>query len=402
MQVTIEEAIGLIVEAVGEPRTEMVPLENALMRVCAQTIEATIALPPFTNSAMDGYGLRGESMHYRVTERVMAGDAHEVSLEEGEAVRIMTGARVPADVERVIPQENVRVEKDEIFIEKPVGKGANIRLLGEDIGYGEKVVKKGERILSAHIGLLASQGITHLRVYKRPRVSIFAGGSELKLHFESIGDAQIFNSNTPYLIARSRELGAETTFVGKAEDTVSSLKSLISSARDADLIVTSGGVSVGEADFTKEAFGESGFEPLFTKVAIKPGKPTTFGRIGETLVLNLPGNPLASALNFEIFGKLLIKKLSGEKEAYQNVMNVPMGEDFILKKAVDSVIPGVYDGSFFKPAQKYAPGMVNVLPHCNGIIIVSKDTGRIEKGEIVKFIPIRWDFGSETFVRMKS
>jgi len=402
MGVTIERAIESIIGIVGERYSEIVPLESALGRVSGETVGAQIALPTFNNSAMDGYGLRGEFLDYEVVGKVLAGDAHTVALQEGEALRITTGARVPESVERIIPQENVRRDGERIVIEKPVKIGANIRYMGEDIRHGEKVIERGEKITAAHIGLLASQGITHLKVYRRPRVSIFAGGSELKLHFETIEEAQVYNSNTPYLIARSQELGAKTTFVGRAEDSVASLKSLITSALDADLIVTSGGVSVGEADFTKEAFGELGFEPLFTKVAIKPGKPTTFGRIGRTLVLNLPGNPLASALNFEIFGKLLIRKLGGYKEAYQNVMMVPMAENFIQKKAVDSVIPGFYDGNTFAPAEKYAPGMVNVLPHCNGIIIVSSETKVIQKGQSVKFIPIRWDFGSETFVDLKS
>lgn len=397
MAVSITEAIGLIHQHTQNTKIELIPLESALERISSQTYKASIALPTFNNSAMDGYALKGEAQNYTNIGKIFAGDAHSFTLKEGQCVKIMTGAEVPADADSVIPQENTSIENDILTIHKAVHKSANIRLKGEDINEGEIVLLEGEKITSAHIALLASQGITHLEVYRKPRVAVFASGSELKLHFEKLEKSQVYNSNTPYLIARSKELGCETLFIGKAEDSVMALKTLIQEALDCDLIVTSGGVSVGEADFTKEAFDDLGFECIFSKVAIKPGKPTTFGKIGNTLILNLPGNPLASSLNFEIFGKLLIMILKGAKENHHAFIETRIKYAFKTNRPVDTVVPGFFDGKCFTPATKFAPGNVNVLNHYNGLIIIDKETDVLVEDAKVKFLPFRWDFLQESF-----
>jgi len=397
MAVTIYEALALIEKDSFTFSSETIPIENGLGRVSAKEVVANIALPTFNNSAMDGYGLKGDAKTYKVVGKILAGDAHSYELNEGECIKILTGARVPESVDTIIPQENTSFDGEHITIEKPVSKGANIRNRGEDIDEGDVVLPQGEVIDASHIGLLASQGITHVEVFRKVRIGVFASGSELKLHFERLESAQIFNSNTPYLLSRCKELGCETRFVGKSEDSVVSLKKLITSALDCDIIVTSGGVSVGEADFTKAAFGELGMETLFEKVMVKPGKPTTFGKIGTTFVLNLPGNPLASALNFEIFGKFLIHRLSGKRASYHNYIEVPSSESIASPRPVANIIPGTLDGKSFTPLKKFAPGNVNVLNRCNGMIVIDAQTKEVEKGNKVKFLPIKWDFLRENF-----
>lgn len=402
MAVTITEAIHLILTHTKSTKSELIALESALGRISFQSLKATIALPTFNNSAMDGFGLRGVHDSYQIVGKILAGDAHSYTLNSGECVTIMTGAEVPESVERVIPQENTTITDSSIMIHKPVKERANIRLKGEDINEGEIILEKGETITSAHISLLASQGITHLAVHRIPRVAVFASGSELKLHFETLEKSQIYNSNTPYLMARSQELGCETLFVGKAEDSVEALQALIKDSLDCDLIVTSGGVSVGEADFTKAAFSTLGCEPIFEKVQIKPGKPTTFGKIGNTLVLNLPGNPLASSLNFELFGKLLLSKLKGLRTNHHSFINTKISQDFKMNRPVDTIVPGFFDGERFTPAAKFAPGNVNVLNHCNGMIIIDKETKELNEEDKVKFLPIRWEFLKEEFEKFTS
>ena len=397
MPVTILEALDLIATHTQALSTQTVPIEEALGRVCAKTLYAHIALPTFNNSAMDGFALCGHHDSYAIVGKLLAGDGHSYTLNDAECVAIMTGAEVPSSATAVIPQENTQVSPDTIAIQKPVAQDANIRHKGEDIQEGEIVTSKGQEISSAHIALLASQGITHMEVYRVPRIGVFASGSELKLHFETLGKSQVYNSNTPYLMARSQELGCESLFIGKAEDSVEALQTLIRSSLDCDLIVTSGGVSVGEADFTKEAFSGLGCESIFSKVAIKPGKPTTFGKIGNTLILNLPGNPLASTLNFEIFGKVIIMILRGLGACHHGSIRTTMGKSFTMFRPVDTVIPGFFDGESFTPAHKYAPGNVNVLNHCNGMIIVDKETKVLEIGDKVRFMPIRWEFLKEEF-----
>jgi molybdopterin molybdotransferase len=397
MAVTIYKALQLIEENVPSLSTELIPIENAISRIASKTVLATIALPTFNNSAMDGYGLKGESTSYTIVGKILAGDAHTYELKDGECIKILTGAQVPSSVETIIPQENTIESKTSITIEKSVKFGANIRYRGEDINEGETILKSRDEINSAHIGLLASQGVTHIEVYRKVSIGIFASGSELKLHHERLGDSQVYNSNTPYLLSRSEELGCNTRFVGKSDDDIESLKKLITSALDCDIIITSGGVSVGEADYTKEAFSSLGMNTLFNKVHIKPGKPTTFGKIGKTLILNLPGNPLASALNFEIFGKFIINKLSGKKAYYHDTIDTKLAKDISSNRPVTNIIPGTFDGEYFTPVSKFAPGMVNVLNHCNGMIVIDKETNKLKTENNVKFLPIRWDFLREDF-----
>jgi len=402
MAVTMYEALQLIEKNLPSLSTELIPIENAISRVSSKTLSASIALPTFNNSAMDGYGLKGESNSYIIIGKILAGESHTYNLKDGECIKILTGAQVPKDVETIIPQENTIESKTSITIDKPVKFGANIRYRGEDINEGEDILLQGDVINSAHIGLLASQGITHVEVFRKVRVGIFASGSELKLHHEKLGDSQVYNSNTPYLLSRSEELGCETRFVGKSDDNIDSLKTLISAALDCDIIITSGGVSVGEADYTKEAFSSLGMETIFNKVQIKPGKPTTFGKINNTIVLNLPGNPLASALNFEVFGKFIISKLSGKKAYYHDYITAKLKNDISSTRPVTNIIPGTFDGIYFTPLEKFAPGMVNVLSHCNGLIIIDSKTDKLKKEDIVKFSPIRWDFSREDFRKFTS
>ncbi len=397
MAVTIFEALQLIENTVSSLSTEIIPIENALSRVCAKALKASIALPTFNNSAMDGYGLRGEADTYTIIGKILAGDSHSYELHEGECIKILTGAEVPDSVERIIPQENTEATDTTVTVKKAVPIGANIRYRGEDIHEATLIVDKGDLITSAHIGLLASQGVTHIEVFRKVRVGVFASGSELKLHFEKLGKSQVYNSNTLYLLARSEEIGAETRFVGKSEDSIDSLKTLVEAALDCDVIITSGGVSVGEADYTKAAFAALGMETLFDKVQIKPGKPTTFGKIDNTAILNLPGNPLASALNFELFGKFLLHKISGQKAAYHATIETVTDKEIYSPRPVANIIPGFYNGHTFQPAEKFAPGMVNVLNHCNGMVIVDAKTDMIKEGEKVNFLPMRWDFLREDF-----
>jgi molybdopterin molybdotransferase len=185
------------------------------------------------------------------------------------------------------------------------------------------------------------------------------------------------------------------TFIGQSKDTIMGIKKLISNSLDADLIITSGGVSVGDADFTKEAFNELNFETIFDGINIKPGKPTIFGKIGNTHILNLPGNPLASALIFEMFGKILIQKFLGSKNIYHNYILGKLKDPFFIKKGRITILPGFFDGEYFNISQKRSPGMVAVLNSCNSMICVNDEVEKLEKNNFVKILPINWKFFSD-------
>jgi len=392
MPVSVEEALQLIYENVQATSSEIVPIESALGRVLSQNVEATHNLPPFDNSAMDGYAVTmGDAGRIvKVVHTTFAGDAEEAKVFDGSVVKIMTGAKIPEGCEAIIPVENTTEDEDGLKLPEHFKAGQHIRLCGEDIQSGDMLLHSGEQLHAHHITLLASQGVTHVHVRKRPKISLFASGSELKMHFETVESYQLYNTNTPTFMARCEELECEVSFTGTPEDSLEAITQHIESSKDADLIITSGGVSIGDADFTKEAFKKAGMQSIFEKVNIKPGKPTTFGRMGNTFVLNLPGNPLAAALNFELFAQSIILALSGNAKRYLGTVTAQMHENFKHKAGRRSLIPGYFDGTTFKPCEKFSPGMISPLAISNGFIMIDESVESLEEGKTVKVIPTRF------------
>ena len=398
MAISIETAIEIISNLTLNLNFEIVPIENATSRISAQEIFATSFLPKFNNSAMDGYAIIYEDKNnkLKIIDTIFAGDNNNVLLEKNSCIKIMTGAKIPENTTAIIPKEDIQELNDnKIKILGNVKEFQHIRYIGEDIKQNELLINIGDEINFSKITLLASQGISHIKVYKKPKVVIFASGEELKLHYEKIESFQIYNSNTPTFIARTKELGCEVTFIGQAKDTIEAIKELINNSLDANLIITSGGVSVGDADFTKEAFYELGFETLFDGINVKPGKPTVFGKIKNTYILNLPGNPLASALIFEMFGKILIQKFIGSRNIYSNYILGKLKEPFFTKKGKTTLIPGFFDGEYFEVSQKRSPGMVSVLNSCNSMICIDNEVEKLEKDSLIKILPINWKFFSD-------
>ena len=398
MAVTVEKALELIYTNIKQKAVKIIPIEEALGTVLAQDITATHNLPPFDNSAMDGYAVKvvDSGNDVKVSHTIFAGDDSKEELNAGNGIKIMTGARIPMGTQCIVPIEDTTECKDGVSLPENLTISKHIRLSGEDIKKDEKLLHRGDRLNAHQITLLASQGISHIKVYKKPRVSLFASGNELKMHFEEVQAHQLYNTNTPTLLARAKELGCEVEFIGTAIDTMDDIKAHIKSALDSDLIITSGGVSVGDADFTKEAFGAFGYEILFDKIEIKPGKPTTFGKIGNTIVLNLPGNPLAAALNFELFGQSIILALSGDRSRFINSINAKIKSDYKLKAGRRTLVPGYFDGEYFEVCNHFAPGMVSPLANSNAYIMISEECGFLEAGASVKVISTRFNFTSET------
>jgi len=245
------------------------------------------------------------------------------------------------------------------------------------------------------LALLSSQGITHIEVYRKPKIVVFSTGEELKAHYETIEGHQLYNSNAPMFVARAKELGCDVSYISSAGDTMESLKSAVLNAKDADLILTSGGVSVGDKDFTKEAFKELGLTTYFSGIDIKPGKPTHFGKLGECFVINLPGNPLAAMVNFEMFVKPTIAKLTGRKSFYHGLITTKMRSDHKLKAGKNTVILGQWDGTSFEALKGQKPGMVAPLDKADGFIVTTKEIDYLKENQEVKMIAIKLDFKSD-------
>ncbi len=404
MSVSIEEALELIYTHTKQKSVKIIPIEEALGSILAETIVATHNLPPFDNSAMDGYAVKVEDSNkcVKVGCTIFAGDNFNGELQHGQALKIMTGARIPLGTQCIVPVEETTECQEGIQLPDNLVMSKHIRLSGEDIKKGCELLFHGEKLDAHKIALLASQGISHVKVFKKPRVALFASGNELKMHFQQVEDYQLYNTNTPTLLSRAKELGCEVEFIGTAADTLEDIHAHIKSALDCDIIITSGGVSVGDADFTKEAFGAFGYKILFDKVEIKPGKPTTFGTIGDKVILNLPGNPMAAALNFELFGRSIIYAMSGAKAKFINTIQAKMKEDYIVRPGRRSLIPGSFDGVHFEVCNHYAPGMISPLAFSNAFIIVDADCDMLKKEQTVSIISTKFSFASERFASLIS
>ncbi len=396
MAVKVEEAFDLIYKNVSGGFLKIVPLEQALGFILAKDLFATHNLPPYDNSAMDGYAAKisDSGSCVVVNHTIFAGDNSDKELSAGFAIKIMTGAKIPLATQCIVPNEDVIACQMGVKLPDNLVISKHIRLLGEDIKSGDLLLKTGTKLGAYQIALLASQGISHVQVYKKPKVALFASGSELKMHFETIEPFQLYNTNTPTFFARAQELGCEVEFIGTAHDSLEDIRKHIKSALTCDLIVTSGGVSVGDADYTKEAFAPFGYEIFFDKIDIKPGKPTTFGRIENTYVLNLPGNPLAAALNFELFGSSIILALSGDTSKYLHFIKAKMKEEYLIKAGKRTLVPGFFDGEYFTPCEKFAPGMIMPLATSNAFIMIDEACSSLACGSYVKVLSTRFSFTS--------
>ena len=369
-------------------RVEVIPIELGLNRVLSQNISATFDMPRFDNSAMDGYGIKMEDVgkDLKLIHKELAGDKN-LSIQTGETIKIMTGAKVDSSIEAVVPIEFVKVNGDKILIPNDVKNRANIRPQGEEFKKGDVLIKKGDVLDKNRISLLASLGITHIEVFAKPRVLVIPTGNEIKNHYENINEVQHFNSSSLYF--KFEEL-ADVTILPIVGDKIEEIKSKIDTTYD--LIITTGGVSKGDADFTTEVFRESGYNIKFGWIAIKPGKPFGFA-IGKNIATLLTGNPLAAIFNYNIFVKPLIRKLAGCNSYYIDYINLKSSNTLRRKAGRDEVIPVNLVNDYILLSSKRGSGMISVTSKSDGIIVIDKSVWEV--GGYLKFIDFsRW---SETF-----
>jgi len=337
---------------------------------------------------MDGYGIKMEDVgkDLKLIHKELAGDKN-LSIQTGETIKIMTGAKVDSSIEAVVPIEFVKVNGDKILIPNDVKNRANIRPQGEEFKKGDVLIKKGDVLDKNRISLLASLGITHIEVFAKPRVLVIPTGNEIKNHYENINEVQHFNSSSLYF--KFEEL-ADVTILPIVGDKIEEIKSKIDTTYD--LIITTGGVSKGDADFTTEVFRESGYNIKFGWIAIKPGKPFGFA-IGKNIATLLTGNPLAAIFNYNIFVKPLIRKLAGCNSYYIDYINLKSSNTLRRKAGRDEVIPVNLVNDYIVLSSKRGSGMISVTSKSDGIIVIDKSVWEV--GGYLKFIDFsRW---SETF-----
>ena len=320
--ISIHEAIDSVLAAVRPLAEEEVPLLDALGRATAADVVSPASVPSFDNSAMDGYAVRGAELQsgrreFRVSVDIPAGRFVDDGVAEGEAAKIMTGAPMPPGVDTVVPVEVTEQHDDRLVVLDLVATGANVRRAAEDLAAGDVLFPRGSRLGPAEIGLLASVGCEVVTVARRPRVAILATGSELVPLGQPLSPGQIHNSNSFTAYGQVLAAGAEPVLLGIARDDLDETRRLLAQALERDVIITSGGVSVGEYDFVKQVQEELGVERRFWGVATKPGKPLAFGVRGDSLVFGVPGNPVAAMVSFEMYIRPAILALQGRPDIYR-------------------------------------------------------------------------------------
>ena len=369
---------------------ENAPTRECLGRILAQEIVPTINVPAHDNSAMDGYAVRFADLGQPLKEvgTALAGRPFAGTVGAGECVRVMTGAVMPAGADTVVIQEVVKKEGGRIAVPPGQKRAQNVRYAGEDLKIGVPVLHPGKLLRPAELGLIASLGIAEVRVKRRPRVAFFSTGDELASIGSKLREGEVYDSNRYTLHGMLERLGAEITDLGVVRDDPKALEDAFRKASFADAIVTTGGVSVGEADFVKQLMAKLG-EVLFWKIAMRPGRPMAFGRIGSSYLFGLPGNPVAVMVTFYQFVRDALLHLSGRTDDYAIALLPARSSERIRK------VPGRTEyqrGVVYKDENEWrvrttgqqGSGVLRSMSEANCFIVLEHERGTVEAGEPVR------------------
>lgn len=382
---------------------EIIPISEAIGRVLSKDVICVKNLPAFNNSAMDGFAIKfsdaGKTLS--INKVIFAGDKGvkvEPSLKENECYKIMTGAKVPFDADTIIPIENCfDVTQNSVRIPLEIKKGANLRLKGEEQKEGSVILKRGEKITSSFITLLASQGLVMVEVYKKISIAVLSTGNEIKEPWEQSDDEEIYNCNSYALISLLKEKNFDATYCGVIPDNLEESKAFIKNLKNYNVIISTGGISMGDADFVGEAFLQNGLDIAFHGVNIKPGRPIMMGKMQNTVVICLPGNPLTAMVNIYLFTLPMLKKLQGEISINHGFVKGINQKEFKTKKGRVNVVLGrVQNGDFFVTRDnKYGSGMITVLYESNAILVTNEQTSNINQNQEVKLLEFNGKFFEE-------
>ena len=395
--IPVREARDIVLARIPVLGTERVELFSSLGRVLAEDVPAPYQVPPHNNSAMDGYAVRSEDVRgaskenpvmLAVIDDLPAGYVSQHRVEQQQAIRIMTGAPIPEGADTVVRVEDtLQGEGSNVLILQEVPKHYDMRMAGEDIQQGEIILKKGKVIRPAEVGLLASVGRSSVQVYQRAQVAILSTGDELVNIDESLQPGKIVNANSYSLAALVLEAGAIPIQLGIARDTREDLEAKFSAGVRADVILSSGGVSVGDYDLVKEILNQSGSKMQFWKVCMKPGKPLAFGSIAGKPTFGLPGNPVSSMVSFEIFVRPSLRKMMGHTSLYRTIVTATIEEDFRKTDERKQFIRVVLrqDGNRYVASTTGAQGsgILSSMSKANGLMVVDEERMQVHAGEKV-------------------
>lgn len=395
--IRVEEAIERILSHIQPLGHEKASILDSLGRVIAEDAVASRDLPPYDNSGMDGYAVRSEDIQkaskenpvtLEVIEDLRAGFFAKNTVQKGQAIRIMTGAPIPMGADAVIPVEDTERGDGSVLIFRPLRPGDFIRKAGEDVKRGDPVIIHGEIIRPSEVGMLASIGKSFVLVYRRPLVAILCTGEELVDVGEALGGAKIVSSNSYTLAAQVKECGAIPMQLGIARDNKEEIKEKLLQGLQADVFISSAGVSVGDYDFVRDALKELGAKMIFWRVAMKPGKPVAFWMYEGKPVFSLPGNPVSSMVTFEQFVRPSLLKMMGHRNLFRPVVEATLKEEIQKepgRKHFMRAILSQEGGSYYVTTTgPQGSGILRSMVKANGLLIVPEDCEILRAGEIVK------------------
>jgi molybdopterin molybdotransferase len=404
---SVDEALDYILNHIQPLDSQPIPITQALDRVLAADVVSSVDVPPFVNSAMDGYAVRAADVAgaapkapagLRVTGEVPAGRLPDRPLSPGCAMRIMTGAPMPLGSDAVVPFEQTDQGRPQVRIYRAVRAGDHVRQAGEDIRQGQLLLPAGHVVRPADVGVLAAIGCACVSVVRQPRVAILATGDELVDVSEAVGPGQIRNSNEYTSVALVTRYGGIPLPLGIARDTSESLVTRLQQglSQQADLFLTSAGVSVGDFDMVKSVLAAQG-EMHFWQVAMKPGKPLAFGSIGGVPLLGLPGNPVAAMVAFEVFARPAILKLGGHTDWRKPSLTARLDEDVqnsgrrhYMRARVRREANGYHVSTRGSAVNVQGSGILSSLVWANGLLVVPETVTFIPAGSPVQVWMLDW------------
>ncbi len=386
--ISVEEAKQLIENNIVPSEKIVISLTSAVDYNLSKDVVSTINMPPFRQSAMDGYALRLQNSDtYTVIDEVKAGDSHHPILNNGEAVRIFTGAAVPDTANAVVMQEKVSVDKETLKLQKIVLSEENIRPMGEQVKKGAIALTKGTKLTPAAVGYLASLGITEVEVYKKPSIAIVVTGNELTEPGTALEHGKIYESNSIMLASTLSSLNYRDFSIHKVEDDYIKTRNLLNTIiSENDLVIITGGISVGDYDFVGKALQELAVEEVFYKVKQKPGKPLFFGKNGTSRIFALPGNPAAALSCFYIYTYPALQKMSGAKNYHLNNTTAKSISAFTKKGDRAQFLKALVKNDCVEILEGQSSAMLQTFALANAFVYVSEELSNIAIGDNVQVL----------------
>jgi molybdenum cofactor synthesis domain-containing protein len=396
--ITVDQALSIVTHSIGRLGIEAVSLDDVLGRVLAEDVISDIDLPPFDRSRMDGYAVRSQDVTtapvtLRLIGEIAAGATFQSRIGPGEAVKIFTGAPLPSGADAVQKVEVTESGEHSVIIREPVRPGQFITPHASEIQKGEVAAESGRTIGAAEMAVLASFGYQAVRVGSRPRVAVLSTGSELVDVSAKPSGAQIRNSNSYTISSYALSAGAIVRNLGTVEDTADATRNALNAAsEDSDIVITSGGVSMGDYDLVKAALAEIGAEILFDKVQIRPGKPTVFGRRGKTFYFGLPGNPVSTSVTFNVFARPAIRMLQGDRSPLLPSVKAELARPINDASSRRSYLPArlfIEGGrALVEPLKWGGSSDLVAFMNANALIVVGEEVHQIESGEVVDLLSL--------------